>query len=309
MSRPPRPGLPAPYVNPWRLLGRDLIAVAASLRLRVWELWRRNREGSLWTPRFWPPVGAALFWPLLLSLLLVGVTAVALKSLAPAAASLEPTATSAPVSPATPIPSVPAPAAPAGSLTAAAPVSAPATDSPSGPVSPPGPDALAGPDGSTGPDASRAPESPLSPAAPVPEAPGQRDAAAPPLPASSASPASSPSGAAAQVAAQVAAEDAGASVAPVADDEWLGRFRPEDPEGWIVSLTSLPARSCLRLTLSQAFAELPPGRRQATALRWQAAAADLGFERLELVDGQGRRLGRSALVGSGMILLDPGAAS
>lgn len=58
--------LPAPYENPWALLRRDLIAVLASLRLRLWELWRRNREGDLSVPGFWPLGLAGWFWPLLL---------------------------------------------------------------------------------------------------------------------------------------------------------------------------------------------------------------------------------------------------
>jgi len=36
--------LPAPYQSPWEALRQDLPAAAADLRLRVQELWRRNRE-------------------------------------------------------------------------------------------------------------------------------------------------------------------------------------------------------------------------------------------------------------------------
>lgn len=69
--------LPAPYESPWRLLRRDLIAVIASLRLRLQELWRRNREGDLSVPGFWPTGLAALFWPLLLALALALATTLA----------------------------------------------------------------------------------------------------------------------------------------------------------------------------------------------------------------------------------------
>lgn len=69
--------LPAVYESPWRLLGRDLRAVLASQRLAIWELWRRNRQGSLPLPRFWPTGLAAAFWPLLLALLLALVGLVA----------------------------------------------------------------------------------------------------------------------------------------------------------------------------------------------------------------------------------------
>jgi hypothetical protein len=62
------PALPAPYANPWSSLARDLRAVSADLRLRLQELWRRNREGDLSTPGFWPRDLAPLFWPLALVL-------------------------------------------------------------------------------------------------------------------------------------------------------------------------------------------------------------------------------------------------
>ena len=58
--------LPAPYNSPWKALGQDLRAVSADLRLRSQELWRRNREGDLSVPPFWPESFAALFWPVLL---------------------------------------------------------------------------------------------------------------------------------------------------------------------------------------------------------------------------------------------------
>lgn len=62
--------LPAEYVDPWRLLRRDLAAVAASTRLRARELWRRNRQADLWHPSIWPELLAPWFWPLVLILLL-----------------------------------------------------------------------------------------------------------------------------------------------------------------------------------------------------------------------------------------------
>ena len=58
--------LPAPYNSPWKALGQDLRAVSADLRLRGQEIWRRNREGDLSVPAFWPEQLAALFWPVLL---------------------------------------------------------------------------------------------------------------------------------------------------------------------------------------------------------------------------------------------------
>ena len=67
---PPGTNLPAPYRSPWSLLAGDLVAVGADLALRWRELWRRNREGQLPCPRFWPASLAASFWPLVLVLAL-----------------------------------------------------------------------------------------------------------------------------------------------------------------------------------------------------------------------------------------------
>ena len=67
----PSGNLPAPYVSPWQEFGRNLQAMAADLRLRGQELWRRNREGELSVPGFWPRDLAPSFWPLLLVLLLL----------------------------------------------------------------------------------------------------------------------------------------------------------------------------------------------------------------------------------------------
>ena len=69
------PNLPAPYVSPWRELGRNLRAALADLRLRLQRLWRRNREGDLPVPDAWPQDLAPWFWPLLLALSLVLIAA------------------------------------------------------------------------------------------------------------------------------------------------------------------------------------------------------------------------------------------
>ncbi|MCB4427928.1 hypothetical protein FZX09_03750 [Synechococcus sp. MU1643] len=67
----PSGNLPAPYVSPWQEFGRNLQAMAADVRLRGQELWRRNREGELSVPGFWPRDLAPIFWPLLLVLVLL----------------------------------------------------------------------------------------------------------------------------------------------------------------------------------------------------------------------------------------------
>ena len=66
----PAANLPAPYRSPWSLLAADLVAVGSDLVLRWRELWRRNRQGQLPCPRFWPASMAASFWPLALVLAL-----------------------------------------------------------------------------------------------------------------------------------------------------------------------------------------------------------------------------------------------
>ena len=68
--------LPAPYESPWRQLGRAAAAVLASLRLDLRSLWRRNREGELTRPAWWPRDLAPLFWPLVLAAALALLVAV-----------------------------------------------------------------------------------------------------------------------------------------------------------------------------------------------------------------------------------------
>ncbi|MFM9073108.1 MAG: hypothetical protein ACKOOC_06890, partial [Cyanobium sp.] len=63
--------LPAPYAPPWKRLGEDLVATLAWLGLKLRELVRRNGEGSLPVPGFWPRRWPQLFWPLVLGASLV----------------------------------------------------------------------------------------------------------------------------------------------------------------------------------------------------------------------------------------------
>ena len=91
--------LPVPYENPWGLLARDCLAVAASLRLQARELWRRNRQGDLRRPSFWPKDLAPLFWPLALALALGLLTFLVVggaKLIAPGPAGVGPPAGVAP---------------------------------------------------------------------------------------------------------------------------------------------------------------------------------------------------------------------
>jgi hypothetical protein len=73
----------------------------------------------------------------------------------------------------------------------------------------------------------------------------------------------------------------------------------------ILSSRSDPGEAQLTLILAPAFAALSAEPRARQAERWRRRAEALGFDHLELRDGAERLLGRNALVGSGMILLDP----
>ncbi|MEB3332911.1 MAG: hypothetical protein VKI83_10520 [Synechococcaceae cyanobacterium] len=102
LSAPPLPppashsDLPAPWQNPWHVLGRDLVAAVASLRLKARELIRRNGEGEFAALPFWPPALRALFWPLLLAgIVLLPALVVLLLQLTPSAPAV-PTAQAAP---------------------------------------------------------------------------------------------------------------------------------------------------------------------------------------------------------------------
>lgn len=79
MPRPSRPEesdgspsqLPAPYAPPWTRLGEDAVAMASWAWLKLRELWRRNGEGSLPLPSFWPRRSARLFWPIAIATVLL----------------------------------------------------------------------------------------------------------------------------------------------------------------------------------------------------------------------------------------------
>jgi len=224
---PPPSDLPAPWASPWGGLAQALRAVLASLRLKLRELWRRNGEGDLSVPGFWPQGLAPLFWPLLLAALLALLLALAgqaWRGLSHRAARPASEAT-APV--VTPAPPVPVPTAPV-----------------------PAPTAIAAPEAMADPE--------------------------PP--------------------------------AALELDPLLALLAEDDPEHLIASAHPEPAEGRLVLTMAPAYAGLPPASRGRWAERWQQRARGLGYERLELVDGQERLLARGALVGSGMILLDPGTS-
>lgn len=223
-SGDPGGGLPAPYQDPYAALGHDLRAVVATLRLRAMELWRRNRQGDLAVPGFWPQDLAPLFWPALLALVLAALIALPM-----GVARL---------------------------------------------LSQPGPE-----------DEIEQPEL---------EQPELKQAeiellVAPELPAPPPEPAPSPN----------------PEPPALALDPLIQLLSAQDSRHLIVMARPQPASGVLELELSSGFIQLPAVERQAEAEAWLERSLELGYETLRLVDAAGLPLGRQALVGSGMILLDP----
>ena len=228
--------LPAPYVSPWLEFARNLQALLADLQLRAQELWRRNGEGDLSVPGFWPRNLASIFWPVVLVL----VVAVPL-------ASLRWWQSAHPTLP-EPVPGVVARDGfvPDGVL--------PETVVPE----PLLPEPLITPQ----------PQPALEPE------PTLLDFEDPPLPE--------------------------LDLNPLLDLFLDGSA----PEGLLASATPQPAQNRLVLQVSDAWNNLGPSVRTSIAEDWQQRSRDLGYSSLQLVDGQQTLLGRSARVGSGMILFE-----
>ena len=215
--------------------------MAASLRLKLWELTRLNREGALPLPPRWPARLASLFWPLVLLLGVAVMTALGAKLLAHTPAAAPPPERSSSTTERLP---------PASATAAPVPAEKTEQEPPQEPAEKPA--------------AERPMEPPQAPAVPAPAA------------------------------------------APEAADpllRQLGREGEADP--LLAGVEPVPAAGVLRLRLTAGFGRLSRQERQERAEQWRERAGRLGYERLELTDGRGRPLGRSALVGSGMILLDP----
>ena len=229
--------LPAPYVSPWLEFSRNLQAVIADLQLRAQELWRRNVEGDLSVPGFWPRSLASIFWPVVLAF----VVAVPLAGLR-WWQSAHPT-------PAEPVPAV---VASEGFVVDGV---LPETVVPG----------------------SRLPEPLITPQPlpPIEPEPTQFDFEDPPRPE--------------------------LDLNPLLDLFLDGSA----PEGLLASATPQPAQNRLVLQVSDVWTSLGPSVRTSIAENWQQRSRDLGYSSLQLVDGQQTLLGRSARVGSGMILFDP----
>ena len=78
-----------------------------------------------------------------------------------------------------------------------------------------------------------------------------------------------------------------------------------DPQSLLLAAEPDPADDLIQLRLAaEVWSTLSSMEQQRLADQWQERVSDLGFERLTLVDVDNHRLGRSALVGSGMILVN-----
>ena len=228
--------LPAPYVSPWLEFSRNLRALFADLQLRAQELWRRNGEGDLSIPGFWPRNLASTFWPVVL-VLVVALPLAGLRWWQSAHPTLP---------------------EPASSVVAG--------------------DGFV-PDGVLPETVFPAPLLPEPLITPQPQPalepePTLFDFEDPPLPE--------------------------LDLNPLLDLFLDGSA----PEGLLASATPQPAQNRLVLQVSDAWNSLGPSVRTSIAEDWQQRSRDLGYSSLQLVDGQQTLLGRSARVGSGMILFE-----
>jgi hypothetical protein len=276
--------LPAPYQDPLSRLGEDLRAVLASLRLRLRELWRRNWQGDLARPGFWPRDLAPLYWPLLLScgLILIILLPWQLARLLPQRPTPPPQISSST----------------ADSLESG---STKSTD-----LAPGIPEAGAA---ASATDSSKS-DSSSSDSGAVSSGTSLTDTLSPEATTSGAEGAASPSpeAAAAEAAAAEAARAAEAASAAAAEAEMqlLAGFAQQDPGRLIAGAQADGDGVLLRLRMAEGYGRLSRQRRQAQAERWWQRSLELGYEQLQLRDGLGRLLARQARVGSGMILLDAG---
>jgi hypothetical protein len=259
-------------------LANDLVAVVAAGSLKARELWRLNGEGSLARPAIWPSSLASLFWPCLLGLVLVLALVVGLGSRLPgrpAGPTRLPTPDSVEVDQARP-----------SSFQAEGEADADGNAGLGGQ----GPQNLV-PDGAAAEGSAPRDASIPDPASEAPATPN-------PTPNSITAPqVAAPEVAAPEV---TVPEIAVAEIPPLALSDLVG---PEPPL-WMLELQDRPAEGLLRLRLAGGYGELPLAERRSLAEQWLERSRELGYERFELVDRQGRLLARPARVGSGMILLD-----
>ena len=93
--------------------------------------------------------------------------------------------------------------------------------------------------------------------------------------------------------------------AVVSLDPLLELLQSSDDADRILSIHPLPDRGVLELTPNAAFYDLAPARRQQQADQWLKLSQSIGYDNLQLVNNDGKLVGRSAQVGEGMILWNP----
>ena len=287
--------LPAPYAPPWKRLGEDGVALLAWLGLKVRELWRRNGEGSLPVPAFWPRRWLRLFWPLVLAGVLILALALGRAWLARPAALAPPVGTpEQPRSVSTARDGATQPA-PAPSDAPQSPATAELSEPPATEEapSPPG-ERLEAPPGEQNevPPGERSEVLPGASKTPL-ETTGARPFGARP----------SPDDSAAEPGA-----DTFETPAELEASRLRAQWSEEDRDELIAALSTDPASLTLTLHLNPSYIALPAAKRQRWADLWLQRAVTAGYSHLRLRDSQRRLLGREALVGGGMILLEPPGA-
>ena len=262
--------LPAPYQSPWEALRRDLAAVVADLRLRAQETWRRNREGDLDVPAFWPRDLAPLFWPLVVSLalLLVGAGVFVLAGrVIPQQQLSKPHLESLPESP---VPERPVSLSSSSTpdIAKTTPVDEAEAASPITPLEMPAPPTAAAQSATPSAAGVQATDQPLAAPQSVPD----------PLP--------DPL----LVTLQKAAASTGVGV---------------DAPKLVLAIARRPERNGVQLTLAASWCDLKQGRRQELADQWLEQSQAAGYDELLLQSEQGTGWGRSARVGQGMVIPEP----
>ena len=210
------PNLPAPYVSPWKEFARNLRALWADLGLRCQELWRRNREGDLSVPGFWPNNLLPWFWPAVLALVLAALVSAGVLLMQP-------------------------------------------------------------------------PTEPVRPSSPTPVVIRE-------LPAPDPIPVEEP---------EVILPEPEPTPPPLRIDPLLELFLDGSaPEDLLLAAQPDAVNNRLMLRLAESWRELPDARRQELAQAWQDRSTDQGYGALRLLDRDDQLIGRSAQVGSGMILFN-----
>ena len=234
--------LPVPYVSPWIDFGHNLRALIADLRLNLQAIWRRNREGDLSVPAFWPSKFTALFWPLILVLLLLSSFAGLRWLQSDRGVEQRPVVDAIPQPIPQPLPLI-------------------------NPDSVPTSEAESRPEFKSEFDLDSEAELLLGPFAPEPTPPPQPTLTLDPL---------------------------------------LELFLdPSAADGVLLAVSPQPEENRLLLELSEQWFLLTSERREGLASDWFDRAVALDYQTLQLIDSRNNLLGRSARVGTGMILFAP----